>query len=265
MEGKVEGKVEGKRSKMESLRPLPVLGSRIHGHHGSLLAQNFASVDPSPGAISVRMEPVDTFREEITVNDSMNNSMDQSLPPSPATSTREGDMSVSDLTSIGFDSNMSSDWQSQGFLSDKSAAPSTPLKPRESRDETDPLAALLREPQYRALLNIVKFMREQGSGAPAASARLKAGGKFKVLTAACSSMVTLALQRDVLSRASALRSFVAGIPAQVGRGDLAGLRTEMKLHAGHVRDLRTLRAHFLAALPGISLPSISKVCVWLYE
>ena len=203
----------GKRSRIQNLRPLPLAsGTHGHGHHGSLQPENFASVDPSPGLISMRM---DTSRDEITVDDSMNHSMDQSLPPSPATSTREGDMSVSDLTSIGFDSNMSSDLHSQGFLSDKSAAPSTPLKPREARDETDPLAALLREPQFRALLNIVKFMREQGSGAGAASARQKAGGKFKVLTAACSTMVTLALQRDVLSRASALRSFVAGIPAQV--------------------------------------------------
>ena len=141
---KMEG---GKRSRIENLRPLPLAsGTHGHGHHGSLQPENFASVDPSPGLISMRM---DTFRDEITVDDSMNNSMDQSLPPSPATSTREGDMSVSDLTSIGFDSNMSSDLHSQGFLSDKSAAPSTPLKPREARDETDPLAALLREPQYR--------------------------------------------------------------------------------------------------------------------
>jgi hypothetical protein len=51
---------------------------------------------------------------------------------------------------------------------------------------------------------------------------------------------------------------------QVGRGDLVGLRTGMKQHAGHVRDLRTLQAHFLAALPGISLPSIAKVCSFFF-
>jgi hypothetical protein len=80
------------------------------------------------------MEQPDMVREEVLLRESLDRSMDDYLPPSPAISTKagEGDMSVSDLTSIGFDSNMSGDFQMM---------PSTPLKSaRGGQDENDPLS-----------------------------------------------------------------------------------------------------------------------------
>lgn len=69
----------------------------------------------------------------------------------------------------------------------------------------------------------------------------------------------LALKRDALSRASALRLFVAQIPPMVRRGDAAAALSELKLHLGHVAGLRELRASFIACAPSISLPPLDHV------
>jgi hypothetical protein len=101
---------------------------------------------------------------------------------------------------------------------------------------------------------IAKIMQDAVKSPCHGMVHVQAQSRYGSLIMACSSMSTLALQRDVLSRASALHAFTESISGLAERGDYGTLRSELRLHSGHVRDLRTLRAHFLATLPWISMP-----------
>ena len=70
-------------------------------------------------------------------------------------------------------------------------------------------------------------------------------------------MFILALQRDIMSRLSALCLVVERIPRMVESGEYSALLSELRLHSRHCSDLAELRGQFLALLPSMRLPSLA--------
>ena len=199
-----------------------------------------------------------------------------------ASSMADADMSVmsaSDLTSIGFDSTVDCDTDAmletpvrnpdrhrdaasnmgggggkggggEGGLSSGAGA---------AGDVTDLLSGLLRAPIQRGLMLLIEFMNAQGTGMHADEARSGLAGRHHILMERCSEMATLALKRDVLSRAAALRGLVSKVPAMVQRREYAGVLTELRKHACHIEELHKLREQFLSALTGLQLPLLPSV------
>jgi len=93
-----------------------------------------------------------------------------------------------------------------------------------ARDVADLLSELMRAPVRRGLLLLIDFMnaQERARAAGAASGGEPAGHggsrwreQYSSLLARCSEMALLALKRDVLSRAAALRAVTAKIASKV--------------------------------------------------
>ena len=94
---------------------------------------------------------------------------------------------------------------------------------------TDLLSGMLHAPTQRGLLLIIDFMKAQGGGVNADAARARSSQQLRVLLSRCSEMATLAMKRDVLSRAAALRALIARIPAMVSRREFAGMLGELQV------------------------------------
>jgi hypothetical protein len=173
---------------------------------------------------------------------------ERSLPGSPNSSMADADMSVmsaSDLTSIGFDSTVDCDAADiiaetpvrggggarggANRRSDGDAGSGGDGGATAAGAGADLLTGMLRAPIQRGLLLIIDFMKAQGGGANADAARARSSRQMQVLLARCSEMATLALKRDVLSRAAALRALIARIPAMVSRREFAGMLSELQV------------------------------------
>jgi hypothetical protein len=152
-------------------------------------------------------------------------------------------MSASDLTSIGFDSTVDAD--AAEIISEPHGRGAGGADRRVNGGAgggggggaaagavTDLLSGMLHAPTQRGLLLIIDFMRAQGGGAHADAARARSSQQLRVLLARCSEMATLAMKRDVLSRAAALRALIARIPAMVGRREFAGMLRELQVSEG---------------------------------
>ncbi len=174
---------------------------------------------------------------------------ERSLPGSPnsAMSMADADMSVmsaSDLTSIGFDSTV--DCDTADIIAETPVRGGGGARGGANRRAdgdagngggggdaagagADVLTGMLRAPIQRGLLLIIDFMKAQGGGANANAARSRSSRQLQVLLARCSEMATLALKRDVLSRAAALRALIARIPAMVSRREFGGVLSELQV------------------------------------
>ena len=157
-------------------------------------------------------------------------------------------MSASDLTSIGFDSTADADAAEiiseppgRGFGGGTQGGADRRVNGgaeggggggAAAGAVKDLLSGMLHAPTQRGLLLIIDFMKAQGGGANADAARARSSQQLRVLLARCSEMATLAMKRDVLSRAAALRALIARIPAMVSRREFAGMLGELKVSEG---------------------------------
>ena len=183
---------------------------------------------------------------------------DRSLPGSPNSSMADADMSVmsaSDLTSIGFDSTVDADAaeiiseppgrgvaggggaQGGADRSVNGGAGGGGGRGAAAGAVTDLLSGMLHAPTQRGLLLIIDFMKAQGGGVNADAARARSSQQLRVLLSRCSEMATLAMKRDVLSRAAALRALIARIPAMVSRREFAGMLGELQVSEAFCRDV----------------------------
>ena len=169
----------------------------------------------------------------------------------------ESGMSLSDLNSLGFDSQSAPSGSLSVF-----SGPSSLLSeavPRPNTESYGAIGGLLKGPYIRALYLISKFM--EANNAPqtpkACAMRRLCAPVYQELSAACRDMFILALKRDMLSRLSALFLVIEKIPRLVESGDYAALLSEIKLHSRHVSDLQALHNQFLTLLPSLTLPSLA--------
>ena len=203
-----------------------------------------------------------------------------------ADSTMDGEtdisvMSASDLTSIGFDSTVDTD----NVLETPQRAPhelagrarlSTDFASECARrsiesqvggggaggagsgakgDVEAMLAEMLSAPVLRGLRLLLDLICKEGAGRGSQAGT----AEHSRLLASCNDMAMLALKRDVLSRASALRALIAKLPGMVSRREWTAVVAELSRHGRHGVELRALRKEFENVLVGLRVAPLFEV------
>ena len=204
-----------------------------------------------------------------------------------ADSTMDGEtdisvMSASDLTSIGFDSTLDTD----NVLETPQRAPhelagrarlSTDFASECARrsiesevggggaggagsgakgDVEAMLAEMLSAPVLRGLRLLLDLICKAGAVRDSQQAGT---AEHSRLLASCNDMAMLALKRDVLSRASALRALIAKLPGMVSRREWTAVVAELSRHGRHGVELRALRKEFENVLVGLRVAPLFEV------